>query len=138
MATTAILYKTLPRGVRNNNPLNIRRGEQWDGLALVQTDSEYCTFINPLYGFRAAARIIKGAYYRRGIITLQQVITAWAPASDNNPTRKYIEFVANTAQISPADRAIDYLPQVLWAMAQFENGADYYGLAMVRAGVKLA
>ncbi|MFM2476677.1 hypothetical protein [Celerinatantimonas sp. MCCC 1A17872] len=134
---TAVLYSSLPRGVRNNNPLNIRKGQSWNGLAPVQLDSSFNTFVTPLYGFRAAARIIKGAYHQRGVITLQEVITEWAPPSEN-PTTQYIEFVADKAQISPADDAVDYLPRVLWAMAQYEQGADYYGLAMAEQGAKLA
>ena len=34
----------LPRGIRNNNPLNIRRSkDQWQGLRAQQTDASFCT-----------------------------------------------------------------------------------------------
>ena len=35
----------LPRGIRNNNPLNIRRSkDQWKGLAEAQTDRAFVLF----------------------------------------------------------------------------------------------
>ena len=36
----------LPRGIRNNNPLNIRRTakDQWQGLRAQQTDASFCQF----------------------------------------------------------------------------------------------
>ncbi|CAG9001269.1 MAG: hypothetical protein CENE_03287 [Candidatus Celerinatantimonas neptuna] len=136
--SSVLIYQQLPRGVRNNNPLNIRKGQRWNG-SVPGLDKTYETFISPLYGFRAAARIIKGAYRQRGIHTLQQVITEWAPASDHNPTQQYIEFVADKVQISPADDVDDaHLPAVLNAMSAFEQGGDYYGVLMAKAGVNLA
>ena len=35
----------LPRGIRNNNPLNIRRSkDQWKGLKAQQQDASFCQF----------------------------------------------------------------------------------------------
>ena len=46
-----------PRGIRNNNPLNIRRGaSQWQGLKRRQTDKDFCQFVTVAYGYRAALR----------------------------------------------------------------------------------
>ena len=45
----------LPRGFRNNNPLNIRRSkDQWKGLAEAQTDRAFVQFKSLEYGWRAA------------------------------------------------------------------------------------
>ena len=42
----------LPRGIRNNNPLNIRRGkDQWQGLRAQQTDASFCQFESLDYGW---------------------------------------------------------------------------------------
>ena len=44
----------LPRGIRNNNPLNIRRSkDQWQGLRAQQTDASFCQFETLEYGWRA-------------------------------------------------------------------------------------
>ena len=35
----------IPRGIRNNNPLNIRRSkDQWQGMKKTQSDSSFCQF----------------------------------------------------------------------------------------------
>ncbi len=47
------------RGWRNNNPLNIRRGEQWSGLASKQTDPQFCQFLTMTYGYRAGVKLLK-------------------------------------------------------------------------------
>ena len=48
----------LPRGIRNNNPLNIRRSkDQWQGLRAQQTDASFCQFETLEYGWRTATYI---------------------------------------------------------------------------------
>ena len=48
-----------PRGIRNNNPGNIRRnGDPWQGLAKEQNDREFFTFKSAVYGIRALARLL--------------------------------------------------------------------------------
>ena len=42
-----------PRGIRNCNPLNIRRSkDQWKGLAERQQDAAFCQFKSLEYGLR--------------------------------------------------------------------------------------
>ncbi len=48
----------LPRGVRNNNPGNIRLGIAWNGLAPEQTDPDFCQFITPQFGIRALCIVL--------------------------------------------------------------------------------
>ena len=53
----------LPRGIRNNNPLNIRRSkDQWKGLRAQQTDSQFCQFETLEYGWRAAFYLLTRTY----------------------------------------------------------------------------
>ncbi|GAB1620613.1 hypothetical protein AAOGI_06630 [Agarivorans albus] len=138
LMVAAIGYTSLPRGVRNNNPLNIRKGNDWQGET-VSFDGAFESFINPIYGFRAAAMIIKGAYRNRGITTLSEVVTVWAPESDNNPTTHYIDFVAERTGLNANSTVTDeVLALVLHAMSVFELGGDYFGLAMAQQGVNLA
>ena len=43
------------RGMRNNNPLNIRHGRsQWLGMADYQSDKEFVTFRTLAYGYHLA------------------------------------------------------------------------------------
>ena len=55
----------LPRGIRNNNPLNIRRTakDQWKGLRAQQTDASFCQFERLEFGWRAAFYLLTRTYY---------------------------------------------------------------------------
>ena len=56
----------LPRGIRNNNPLNIRRSkDQWQGLRAQQTDAQFCQFETLEYGWRAAFYLLTRTYYHK-------------------------------------------------------------------------
>ena len=56
----------LPRGIRNNNPLNIRRSkDQWKGLAEAQNDRAFCQFKSLEYGWRAAFYLLTRTYYHK-------------------------------------------------------------------------
>ena len=49
-----------PRGIRNNNPGNIRKSNvKWQGLAAEQTDGAFYQFTRPEYGIRALCRVAK-------------------------------------------------------------------------------
>ena len=49
----------IPRGIRNNNPLNIRKGNDWQGERHPQTDKEFEEFESLTMGFRAAFKLLK-------------------------------------------------------------------------------
>lgn len=111
----------VPRGVRNCNPLNIRQGSRWLGLASHQ-DSEFCTFTSNVWGVRAACRILH-SYAKRGIRTVEEIIRTWAPPSEN-ATSKYIQIVCSRTGFRP-DHQIDVYDEdtmvaLLLAMAWVE------------------
>ncbi|HDU8584361.1 structural protein [Morganella morganii] len=89
----------MSRGIRNNNPGNIRHSKsKWQGLAGVQADSQFCTFISPEYGIRALMKLLRTYSKYQGkpgmgcgkIDTVEEIIERWAPAADNNHTENYI------------------------------------------------
>jgi len=84
------------RAWRNNNPLNIRKGEKWQGLCAQQTDSEFCQFMNMTFGYRAAAKCLRSydRYFRQmgHEWNIANIISRWAPQSENN-TDDYIQRV---------------------------------------------
>lgn len=88
-------FKHVPRGVRNNNPLNIKKGQKWKGLSSIQTDSVFCQFDSMVMGYRAAFVILGKSYRKRGIRRLVDMVKTWAPSSENN-TLAYYRFVADT------------------------------------------
>lgn len=89
-----------PRGIRNNNPLNIRIGNDWAGEVSEPTDPQFEQFVSMLYGLRAGFKLLRRyiEHYRRN--TIRRIITSWAPASEND-TEAYIKFVSYHAGIDP-------------------------------------
>ena len=84
-----------PRGVRNKNPFNIRKNpaDKWQGLAVEQTDPDFCVFNDAVYGIRAGMRNLIAAQDKHDRRTVSSIITAYAPAVENNTTA-YIAVVA--------------------------------------------
>ena len=95
------------RAVRNNNPGNIRIGEDWQGLMPPAemtpeqaAEREFCVFKTPAYGFRAMACIFHAYQKKHGIRTLREAISRWAPPSENN-TAAYIRAVCDATRYGP-------------------------------------
>lgn len=100
------------RAVRNNNPGNIRIGQPWQGLmprSQMSTEqaaeTQFAVFMTPMWGFRAMATIFH-TYSRRGKDTIRELISAWAPPSEND-TEAYIAAVAHACAMSP-DAIFDF------------------------------
>lgn len=136
----AVLDMTLPRGVRLNNPGNIRHGDNWRGMAPDQPDQSFVYFTDPRYGIRAMVKILQ-SYRRRGIRTVRDIINTWAPPIENN-TAAYVESVAGRMGVSP-DAPIDLentgqVIELLQAITLHENGQQPYNRATFEQGVELA
>ena len=122
----------LPRGIRNNNPLNIRRTakDQWKGLRAQQTDASFCQFESLEYGWRAAFYLLTRTYYHKyRLYTIRMIINRWAPPNENL-TSTYIANVSRLTGILPDEPiGIPSDQQARWmavgvAMAIQENGTD--------------
>ena len=91
---------TTTRGLRNNNPGNIRKsGDKWQGLAREQADAEFFTFQSMEWGVRATARILIKYQDSYGLHTIQDIISRWAPSVEND-TKNYIKNVSIMMGIS--------------------------------------
>lgn len=100
-----------PRGIRNNNPLNIRKGSDWKGERPDQTDKAFEEFTSMEYGIRAGFIILRK--YITGyngltqkFNTIEKMISRWAPAVENNTTA-YISQVSKMTGI-PATLKISF------------------------------
>lgn len=129
--------KQLPRGLRNNNPLNIRKGQNWQGLDNPPDDGAFCRFVNMVMGFRAAFKILHTYYYKYKLTTTRDIIGRWAPEADGNDTKRYARFVAGAIGRTPR-QFIPYLEEFRWewvqivvAMAQVENGVNNVDAVMM-------
>lgn len=119
------MKKVQPRGIRNNNPLNIRIGNTWLGERPNPTDPDFEEFVTMEYGLRAAFLILKRYIRRYKKNTISSIVSTWAPSSENN-TLKYIDRVAQMTKLSPGE-PIDYydrdtMCKLVAAMAQVECG----------------
>ena len=97
-----------PRGIRNNNPLNLRKGENWQGLSPVQSDPSFCQFKSMVYGLRAAHKLLRNYITgwdgrRKPFDTLATIIPKWAPPSEN-ATQKYLDFVCKDTGLDARER----------------------------------
>lgn len=117
--------KQVPRGIRNNNPLNIRIGNTWLGERQNPTDPAFEEFVSIEYGYRAAFCILRRYIRRYKRQTITDIISTWAPPSEN-ATQRYIDFVANKMGIAP-DVQIHFedketMTQLVAAMQMMECG----------------
>lgn len=130
---------TTPRGIRNNNPGNIRHGAAWKGLATKQGDPAFCSFVAPEYGIRAMGRILMTYQRRHGLSTLREIINRWAPPKEND-TRAYVAHVAEAVGVAPDEKVVvaDVLPRLIPVIIQHENGLNPYSEAQLAAGIKMA
>ena len=98
--------KPIPRGIRNNNPLNIRIGNVWLGEVPNPTDNEFEQFVSMFYGLRAGFILLRRYIRRYHLTTVPDIISRWAPGSENN-TVKYIDTVCQLSGIAP-DTQVKY------------------------------
>ena len=120
----------VPRGIRNNNPLNIRKGNNWKGERPNQKDRAFEEFQSMQYGVRAGFVILRK--YMSGYCgltekfnTIEKMISRWAPRSEND-TEAYIDRVAKltgiprTQKLSFSNR--NYMVAIVDAMIRVECG----------------
>ena len=92
-----------PRGIRNNNPLNIRHSaDQWQGAREEQKDKSFVQFKSMAYGYRAAWKTLQSYYHRFCMksqpFTVRNIIGRWAPPNEND-TESYIRSVLSLSGI---------------------------------------
>ena len=119
----------LPRGYRNNNPLNIRYNKfnSWKGKVIPNTDrnNTFEQFVSMPYGYRAALYLLRKYIKSYGCDTLAKIISKWAPANENN-TQAYIQHVSEMTGIAPSQYVSptnkDMMCKLAYAMSIVENG----------------
>lgn len=116
----------MTRGIRNNNPLNIRIGRtHWIGAAMVQKDKEFVQFMSMYYGWRAALRVIRTYQKKYGINTPEGIINRWAPREDGNDPDAYVRKVCRITGIGGREAlAVNdkRIEDLVLAMARIESG----------------
>lgn len=116
---------SLPRGLRNCNPGNIRLSPvTYAGEVKPSQDAAFKQFASMAYGYRAVFMLLK-SYIRRGFDTIRLIINRYAPPSENS-TGSYVATVARMAAVSP-DMKVDaadaeLMKAIVSAISFVENG----------------
>lgn len=132
----------IPRGLRNNNPLNIEKtkgGNPWQGEIVPSKDSRFAQFTSMAYGYRAAFKLLNNYQRNYDLDTIRKMISRWAPSNENH-TEAYVKAVSDRSGV-PADGRItttnhDVMVPMVAAMSFVENGVEA-NIADVEAGWKL-
>ena len=130
----------MSRGLRNNNPLNIRHSaDKWQGARIAQTDKAFVQFTSMAYGYRAAWKILDTyclAFKREGkAYNVRNIIGRWAPPTEND-TDAYVRAVVKLSGLGGNENMprpkhyrafdeVDKLVRLIRAMVCVENGIKW-------------
>jgi hypothetical protein len=139
-----------PRGLRNNNPGNIRKGTEWKGETQGH-DPAFETFTSVEYGIRAIFKLIDTYIKKYNLETVQGIIARYAPAFENQ-TANYINSVvrymvehANEDQLVYLNAnmnmskvtALGLLPLFVGGIIEHENGMQPFNFQFIAECQKL-
>ena len=134
-----------PRGIRNNNPGNIKKGSSaWQGKVAhsENTDGVFEQFQEMKFGVRAMTKLIGNYIKNSPSMTLIGIISKYAPSSENNVSA-YVESVAKRANINPNDRVVNWynnmddVSRFIDAMIYHENGRKV-DMETIKEGINLS
>ncbi|WP_033782117.1 hypothetical protein [Pantoea sp. 9140] len=124
--------QSLKRGERNNNPGNLNYAGQ-AGAMLERSGGRFAKFQSAYDGLRAMARQLM-LYARRGINSVEGIISTWAPSSENN-TGAYVNAISSRLGVDPKAALNLQNPQVLSQLMNgiihHENGRNIYSSELV-------
>ncbi|MDR1937304.1 MAG: structural protein P5 [Tannerellaceae bacterium] len=113
------------RGLRNNNPGNIRKGGRspFEGEIVPSADSAFRQFRTMDYGY-AAMFVLLAVYLTTGRNTIERIIRSWAPPVENN-TLAYIGKVERLSGVLRAKVLTvndgESIIKIVAAMSEVEN-----------------
>lgn len=129
----------MSRGLKNNNPGNIRLSSTgYQGEITPSRDPAFKQFQSAAWGYRAMF-VLLDSYHRKGFATIRQMIMRYAPPVENH-TETYIRCVSEWSGVD-ADKRLDTLDSasmipIVAAMSRVENGVPAV-MADVQAGWNL-
>ena len=116
----------MSRGLRNNNPGNIRLGSAYFlGEKIPSGDPAFRQFKSIEWGYRAMFVLLRTYVVKHKCHTLRQIINRYAPPVENH-TDNYIRRVSDATHLSP-DETISIndgamMTAIVAAMSEVENG----------------
>lgn len=138
--TPAAGGKSLPRGIRNNNPGNLNFAGQAGATKEGGPNGRFAVFGSMQQGVAALVRQI-GLYVGRGKNTVRSILETYAPSTENN-TGAYIAAVANALGIGPDDPLdpsnASQVKGLVRAIVDHENGRGHVSEADITGGFQIA
>lgn len=134
-----VVESGLVRGIRNNNPGNIRASQPntWDGQTGID-DAGFAIFKSPEWGIRALGKLLQNYQRLHGLNTVAGIISRYAPSKENN-TQAYIRSVANALELD-AGTTFDVsqkLTPLVNAIIKHENGLNPYSDSLIASGLAM-
>lgn len=136
---------TRPRGIRNNNPGNIKfkEGNNWKGKVPFDKNTDenktFEQFTEYKWGVRAMILLLI-IYMRNGYDTLDKIIRRYTSGDSKSSQDAYITYVSVSAGISPTKILTPTktnLRELVIAMTHWENNTDAVSKAQFDAGYAL-
>ena len=139
--------KTMPRGIRNNNPGNIdyNPANNWVGQLGKEVgvpSPRFCRFDTPENGIRALGKLLQTYYNKHKLYTVLAIIKRWAPEVEND-TGAYIRSVAASCGLEPTQYIQNIknpyvMTGLVRAIIKHENANYLYPEAVLNEGVRRA
>ena len=118
--------ESMSRGLRNNNPGNIRLGKvRYKGERAKSSDKAFRQFESVEWGYRAMFVLLHTYALKHSCHTLRTMINRYAPPSENH-TENYIRRVAHATHLAPDEKISTtdkgVMTAIVAAMSEVENG----------------
>lgn len=111
--------------IKRNNPGNLRPSAQkWQG-EITRSGEKYCEFATLEWGCRAMLKLLSTYRKKYKLTTIEGIVKRWAPPSDGNNTKAYIDYVSNRLRVQPNEYISSSRDIVLaQAMSRMETGKE--------------
>lgn len=144
MTISYLGQNNLPKGIRNNNPGNIRiANNPWQGKIPVSqnTDGAFEQFTAFVFGVRAMIKLLSN-HINNGYNTIHSLINKYAPVSDNSQQAvdHYINYVSSRTGLQPytiITPSKANLKKLVAAMSYVENGREAVANDMFEAAYNI-
>lgn len=104
------MKRKIARGLRNNNPGNIRNSDaqDWKGEVspAAKKDGAFEEFSEIKFGYRALIKLLQTYRKKYNCQTIQDFINKWAPPIEND-TKSYIAAVCREMDVNP-----EFIPDI--------------------------
>lgn len=124
-----------------NNPGNIEHSKDRFLGEGSENHPRFKSFVEPVYGIRAIAKILLTYYRKHHLDTVDEIIHRWAPPHENN-TKAYVDHVCQVLRVRPYELIDvddpDTLANLVKVIIKHENGEQPYDDATIERAVAMA